>query len=130
MRNKINKYDIVLIVCIIVVNILILIHGAFNTVDKGEKVACIYSDSKLVGKYTLTENYETEFKVEFESGYNIVHIQDGAVWIQDATCPDKICMHQDKISKDGEIIVCLPNRLMIQIEDNSEAGDEMDIIVK
>ncbi len=130
MRNKINKYDIALIAAIVAVNVLILIYGAFNTADKGKKIAYVYSDNRLVGEYTLTEDYETEFKVEVDSGYNIVHIQDGSVWIQDATCPDKVCLHQGKISKDGEIIVCLPNRLMIQIEDNSETEDMTDIIVK
>ena len=130
MRNKINKYDIALIAAIVAVNVLILIYGAFHTADKGKKIAYVYSDNRLVGEYTLTEDYETEFKVEVDSGYNIVHIQDGSVWIQDATCPDKVCLHQGKISKDGEIIVCLPNRLMIQIEDNSETEDMTDIIVK
>jgi len=130
MRNKINKYDIALIVVIVVINVLILIYGAFNTTDKGKKIAYVYSDNRLVGEYTLTEDYEKEFKVEVDSGYNTLHIQGGSVWIQDATCPDKICIHQGKISKDGEIIVCLPNRLMVQIEDNSETENETDIIVK
>lgn len=130
MRNKINKYDIALIAVIVVVSVLILIYGAFNTIDKGKKIAYVYSDNKLVGEYTLTEDYETEFKVEVNSGYNTVHIQDGSVWIDDASCPDKVCLYQGKISKDGEIIVCLPNRLMIQIEDNTNTDNDTDIIVK
>lgn len=133
MRNKINKYDIALIAIIVVVNLLVLIYGVFNTTDKGKKIAYVYSDNRLVGEYTLTEDYETEFKVEVDSGYNTVHIKDGSVWIQDATCPDKVCLHQGKISKDGEIIVCLPNRLMIQIDDNTDTSgtkDGTDIIVK
>lgn len=131
MRNKINKYDIALILTIIAVNILILIYGSFNTIEKGEKIAYVYSDNKLVGEYTLTDDYTTEFKVESPSGngYNIVHIQNGKIWIHEATCPDKICLNQGKISRDGEIIVCLPNKMMIQIKDNTST-DELDIIVK
>ena len=131
MRNKINKYDIALIITIIAVNIFILIYGSFNTVDKGQKIAYVYSDNKLVGEYTLTENYKTEFTVDIGSGrYNTVHIEDGKVWIHDATCPDKICLNQGKISHDGELIVCLPNKLLVQIKDNQESEDELDIIVK
>ncbi len=130
MRKKINKYDIALILAIIAVNIIVLIYGALNTADKGQKIAYVYSNNQLVGEYTLTKDYETEFKVEANSGYNTIHIKDGKVWINEATCPDKVCLHQGKISNDGEIIVCLPNRLMVQIKDSTEAKDDMDIIVK
>lgn len=131
MRNKINKYDIALIVVIIAVNVFILFYGGLNTVEKGQKIAYVYSDNKLVGEYTLTEDYKTEFSVEMSTGsYNTIHIEDGKVWIHDATCPDKICLNQGKISNDGELIVCLPNRLMVQIKDNQETEDDIDIIVK
>lgn len=131
MRHKINKYDIVLILIIIAVNILILVYGSFNTVEQGQKIALVYSDNQLVGEYTLTDNYTTEFKVESSSGngYNTIHIEDGKVWIHEASCPDKICLSQGKISSNGEIIVCLPNKMMVQIEDNSST-EELDIIVK
>lgn len=130
MRNKINKYDIALIFAIIAVNVLIFIYGSLNTVDKGQKIAYVYSDNQLVGEYTLTDNYKTEFKVDYKGGYNTIHIEDGKVWIHEASCPDKICLSQGKISQDGEIIVCLPNKMMVQIKDNQQAEDELDIIVK
>lgn len=130
MRKKINKYDIALILAIIVVNVLILVYGSLNSVDKGKKIAYVYSDNKLVGEYTLTEDYSTEFKVDYSNGYNTVQIKDGKVWIHDATCPDKICLSQGKISNDGELIVCLPNKMMVQIKDNNQTEDEIDIIVK
>ncbi len=130
MRNKINKYDIALIIVIIVINVAILVYGSFNVVDKGQKIAYVYSDNKLVNEYTLTDDYKTEFTVNLGPGYNTVHIEGGKIWIHDASCPDKICLSQGKISKDGEIIVCLPNKLLIQIKDNHKSEDELDIIVK
>lgn len=131
MRNKINRYDIALIIVIIAVNVFILVYGGLNTVEKGQKIAYVYSDNKLVGEYTLTEDYKTEFSVDISTGsYNTIHIEDGKVWIHDATCPDKICLNQGKISNDGELIVCLPNKLLVQIKDNQETEDDIDIIVK
>lgn len=131
MRNKINKYDIALIIVIITVNVFILVYGSFNAVEKGQKIAYVYSENKLVGEYTLTDDYKTEFSVDIGSGsYNTIHIEDGKIWIHDATCPDKVCLSQGKISNDGELIVCLPNKLLVQIKDNQETEDDIDIIVK
>ncbi|WP_313340675.1 NusG domain II-containing protein [Sedimentibacter sp.] len=134
MRKKINKYDVALILVIIAVNVLILIYGSNNMIQETEKIAYVYSNNELVGRYTLTDDYETEFKVENEkgTGYNTVRIEDGKIWIHEATCPDKICLHQGKIHNGGEVIVCLPNRFMIQIKgstDNSDP-DDIDIIAQ
>ena len=48
-------------------------------------------------------------------GTNRLHISGGRVWVTDASCPDKICEHYGRISGDGEVIVCLPNRLIITV---------------
>ena len=56
------------------------------------------------GKSTLAKHFNA---VLLPSG--------GKVWVTDASCPDKICEHYGKISGDGEVIVCLPNRLIIQV---------------
>jgi hypothetical protein len=130
MKNKINKYDIGLILIIIVINVMILVFGSMNTADKGKKIAYVYSNNQLVGEYTLTEDYKTEFKVESGSGYNVIHIEGGKVWVQDASCPDKVCLHQGKISSDGEFIACLPNGLMITIVDNEKNENDSDIMTK
>lgn len=135
MRKKINKYDIGLIAVIVLINLFILFYGSNNMVQAAEKIAYIYSNNELVGRYTLTEDYETEFKVQDKegSGYNTVRIEDGRIWIHEATCPDKVCLHQGKIQNGGEVIVCLPNRFMIQIKgsnDDTDNPDDIDIIAQ
>ncbi|WP_313164457.1 NusG domain II-containing protein [Sedimentibacter sp.] len=130
MRKKINKYDIGLIVVIVLINLFILFYGSNNMVQAAEKIAYVYSNNELVGRYTLTEDYEKEFKVQDKegSGYNTVHIEDGRIWIHEATCPDQVCLHQGKIQNDGEVIVCLPNRFMIQIKGSNDDTDNLDDI--
>ncbi|HBE87040.1 MAG TPA: hypothetical protein DDW53_19330, partial [Lachnoclostridium sp.] len=36
--------------------------------------------------------------------------------ITEASCPDKVCVRTGKIHRSGELIVCLPNRVVITIE--------------
>ena len=106
------------------------LNGLSLEIQKGKKIAYVYSNNQLVGEYTLTEDYKTEFKVESGSGYNVIHIEGGKVWVQDASCPDKVCLHQGKISSDGEFIACLPNSLMITIEDTEKNENDSDIMTK
>ena len=66
---------------------------------------------------TLDLAKDQELTIDGASGgTNHLIIKDGEVWVSEATCPDKICVHQGKIHMDGEIIVCLPNKMTAQIK--------------
>lgn len=127
MKKKINKFDIGLIAIIIIINVFFILYGGSNAVKVNNKIAYIYSNNILVGEYVLTDDVNDEVKIESETGFNILHIEDGQIWIHDASCPDRVCISQGKISYDGEIIVCLPNKMLIKIVDNNE-DSEIDFI--
>ena len=59
---------------------------------------------------------------------NLCRIQDGEVNMTEADCPDKLCMHQGPISISGETIVCLPNKVVIEIvgKDEKDGGSQID----
>jgi len=129
MKKKINKYDIALIAGIIIVNIFMIFYGGSNVVHANEKKAYVYSKNELIGEYILTDDYKNEFTIgDKDDGYNTIHIENGEIWIHDASCPDKNCLHQGKISNDGEIIVCLPNQLLIKIVEDEKEDDDIDFI--
>lgn len=56
----------------------------------------------------------------YNNGSNTLIIENGEAWISDATCPDKVCIHQGKISRSGEMIVCLPNLMIAKIVGEEE----------
>ena len=47
---------------------------------------------------------------------NTVIIKNKQVYMSYADCPDKICKAKGKISKKGESIICLPNRVSVEIK--------------
>ena len=53
--------------------------------------------------------------------YNYLVIKDGYADITEANCPDKLCAKQKKISLDRETIVCLPNKVVVEIISNSSS---------
>ena len=48
-------------------------------------------------------------------GDTVVVIQDGTVEVVSSPCPQKICIKTGRISKPGQWIACLPNRVFISI---------------
>ncbi len=45
---------------------------------------------------------------------NVCRIENGAVTMISATCPDKLCMHQPAVNQNGGVIICLPNQVVIE----------------
>ncbi len=127
MKRKINKYDIVLIVFIIVVSSFFIIYNGRNVTYSNTNRAVIYSEGKIIGEYVLDVKYINEFTVKTSNGYNKIKIENGEIWIEDASCPDKYCIHQGKISGSGENLVCLPNKLIIKVE-SEKKNKEIDFI--
>jgi hypothetical protein len=58
---------------------------------------------------------ETTVRVPGPLGETVVEIADGAVRVISSPCPEKICIKTGRISKPGQWIACLPNRVFISI---------------
>lgn len=78
-------------------------------------------DGTFFGEYSLYENQEIDL-YGFNQGTNHLIIQDGNALVTSASCPDRICCMKHPISKNGESIVCLPNKVVIKVVSNSEGA--------
>ena len=112
---------------------ILLLAGAFflwNQLSRSRAEQALDSPTARVivsldGKQVqaLALNTDTELTIESPSGgTNHLVISHGEAWISEASCPDKICVHQGKISHEGEIIVCLPNLMTVQISNSSDGA--------
>ena len=63
--------------------------------------------------YPLEANRTVE--VEGPLGTTTVIIFDGEVWIQSSPCREKICMKMGRISRCGEQLICIPNRVVVEL---------------
>lgn len=61
----------------------------------------------------------------YQGGNNIIVVKAGVVYMSDADCPDKLCVHMGKISKTGETIVCLPHRVVVEIVGAQDGYDSV-----
>ncbi|WHH61059.1 NusG domain II-containing protein [Petroclostridium sp. X23] len=68
-------------------------------------------------KYNFNEITSSKYiEIQTQYGYNKVEIDKNRVRVVEADCPDKLDVLAGWISKSNQMIVCLPNRLVIKIE--------------
>lgn len=92
--------------------------------------ADIYSGGKLLESIPLWQvsaPYTIQITGE-NSGTNKLLISPGEISVTDATCPDQICIHQGPLSDSALPIVCLPNRLVVQLRKVNDTDTVLDIV--
>ena len=75
--------------------------------------ATIKIEGEVIENISLSR--ETTIKISNSSGYNLIKVSEGAISIVEADCPDKICIKSGKIKNPGEVIACIPHKLIIEI---------------
>lgn len=109
-----KKGDKLLIIAIVIIALVIFFITMIAASDANNKVISVTVDQKPY--ITLPLSKDTEFTVSTQYGNNTIQIKDGSVKVISADCPDKICAHTKAAQKAGDIIVCLPHRLIITIQ--------------
>lgn len=121
-----NKIEKVLWIIILGVAVALFLFLKFSAND-GEQVI-VKVDKKEIARYDLNTDREVIIDGK-DGGKNTLVIKDGKAYIKDATCPDKLCEHQGKIHMVGQSLICLPNRVVIEITDDKK-DEEFDGISK
>ena len=118
---------IVGIVLLIIVVISLSVASIYKTSIKGSKnIAVIKSDGKVLKVIDLNKVVEPqEFIIKTDKGnYNIISVKHNGIRVKAADCPNQLDVKVGWISQPGELIVCLPNKLIISI--NGEANKGID----
>jgi hypothetical protein len=114
LANKKLVADIILVASLLVISLSVFIVVRLTKQD-GD-VAVVTVNNVVVGEYSLSVDGE----YSLNGGTNILVIENGKAFVTYANCPDGLCVNQGKISLTGDRIVCLPNKLMIEIRGAEE----------
>lgn len=108
----------------VILSILILIAVSFlikSSMNKGEAAYVVINlAGEEYGRYDLHKD------ATIELDKNTVVIENNKVYMKDSDCPDHLCESQGPISKSGESIVCLPNKVSVLIEGESDPISKTD----
>lgn len=126
MEEKNTKNDLLLIGGgLVLALVCYLVMTFFQGQATHNAKAVVTIDGEQYGSFSLaTDRVE---KIELpDGGYNVLEIKEGKADITEASCPDGICVNHRAVSKQSQSIVCLPNKVVVEIESGEEA--ELDAI--
>lgn len=133
LTKSMTKADVILIVVLIVLSIA----GLFGIFWLGKQTGPVrYISVQVDGvesqRIPLDQSTEGKlYSIKTKYGENVIEIHNQAVHVLEADCPDQLCVHQGDIDKDGHMLICLPNRLLVEIvSSEEEEKTELDGIVK
>ena len=109
---KMRKNDIILAAVLVVIAALIWLF-IYMARSEGAYVL-VTVDGEVFGEYPL--DTDAEICIGDDESYNILVIKDGSAAITKASCPDKLCVNQGEINYDGQSIICLPNKVVVEVQ--------------
>lgn len=121
MKIKLEKRDKLLIVIVVCVALCAFLAHQIIGGDGASKVT-VKVNGELKGTYSLAEDQT----IEINGGTNILQIKNGKADMTEADCPDQLCVNQRAISRQGESIICLPHKVVVEVE--SSESSELDAV--
>lgn len=106
-------------IVILIAAIFLMIHNMIPS--NSNAMIKITIDGDLYGSYSLYEDQTIDI-----NNTNTFIIEKGTGKMCKADCPDQLCVHQKAISKTGESIICLPNKVVVSVIGGEE--NELDAI--
>ena len=76
------------------------------------KIAVIYQDSKLSQEVGLEEDRLITLPLEEMQ----IQVKAGMIRVARSDCPKQICVNMGWIKTPGQIIVCAPNKMLVEIK--------------
>lgn len=125
---------------LIVIGVIVLIAGGWmvyqqwqqNGLEASNQLSAVITvDGKLYEKVSLSKDEEREIEIKTEYGHNILKVFDHGIQMVYSDCPKKISMKMGFISKPNQLIICIPNRIFVEVVDDgpTQHDDVVDGVI-
>lgn len=84
----------------------------------------IRQGNHIVGTFDLNQNRELHIKGVL--GESLISIQNGRVRFKQSPCNNQYCVHQGWLSHAGQVAICLPNQISLQLMGAKSAYDSLN----
>lgn len=123
-----RKNDFWLILVLVILALGSTFFFRSNTSAK-DKVLVVKQDQQVIQRIELKKiTAETKLIVPVADGeLTILYDRDG-VQVTSSPCPDKVCIHQGKITRSGQTIACVPEKVLVTITTAAKENDHDAIL--
>ena len=117
--KRFGKHDVFLLgIAFLLLLAVCAWHAFFSRKDGGSVLVTV--DGQLYGRYALDQGQTIRITTDGQTT-NVLRIQNGRADMIQADCPDRLCVQQHAICKERETIVCLPNKVVVEVVGGEEA---------
>jgi hypothetical protein len=111
---KISKLDILLVLTVLFLSSFSIAWKESGILKRPQtsQTAFIYEKNKLIGQISL----EKDGTFELLNNRIEIEVNQGRVRIAKSDCPQQTCRHMSWIKHKGQTIVCVPNKVFVEIK--------------
>lgn len=120
LQLKKGDYLILLVVLIVLIVTGILISGNKQGNQVHVTVNGVTETYSLFDEQRVTISNRKDSTKKDVNIKNTIVIDKGQVYMENADCPDQVCVKHKPISKNGEMIICLPNEVFVEVENDMD----------
>ncbi len=84
----------------------------------------IRQGNHIVGVFDLNQSRELHIKGALGDSY--ISIKNGSVRFKQSPCRNQYCVHQGWLSRAGQVAICIPNQISLQLLGAKSAYDSLN----
>ena len=117
--KRVHRSDLLLIAALLFAGLVISALMFFNR-HEGQQVV-IHANGQILARLPLAQ--DTQYPIEIDGTVtNVLIVRDGTVRMEEASCPDHLCVRRGAIRYAGDSIICLPNKVVAEISGEDALG--------
>lgn len=122
---RLSPFDVILIILILFAStgVILFTELGLNWQLSETPEAVVYHEGKLLEHLSLDKDRE----IVLLEGKMTLEIKDERVRVKKSDCPRQICVSRGWIKRPGQVIVCVPNKILIEIK--KSAAPLLDAVV-
>lgn len=94
-----------------------------------DKVLVVRKDQQVLQRIELKKvTSETKLIVPVEHGELVIAYDREGGRVLSSPCPDQVCVHQGKITRSGQTIACVPEKVLVTITTAAKENDHDAIL--
>ncbi len=94
-----------------------------------DKVLVVRKDQQVLQRIELKKvTSETKLIVPVEHGELVIAYDKDGGRVISSPCPDQVCVHQGKITRSGQTIACVPEKVLVTLTTATKENDHDAIL--